>query len=68
MKKYSSAAVANALGISEATIESIYEGATKKGLDLAQILTLDDNDKLKRFNDESTAIKKLLTGVKALES
>lgn len=68
MKKYNSAAVAIALGISEATIETIYEGATKKGLDLAQILILDSNEKLKRYDGEAAAVKKLLAGVKSLEA
>ena len=68
MKKYSSAAVAIALGISEATIETIYEGATKKGLDLSQILVLDSNEKLKRYDSEAAGVKKLLAGVKSLEA
>ena len=67
MKKYNSAAVAIALGISEMAIEAQFEGAGKKGVDLAQILQLSDNAKLSRYNDEASQITKLLAGVKALE-
>ena len=67
MKNYNSAAVAIALGISEVSIEAKFEGATKKGVDLSQILQLQDNAKLSRYNDEAEAIKKILAGVKALE-
>lgn len=67
MRNYNSAAVAIALGISEVSIEAKFEGATKKGVDLSQILQLQDNAKLSRYNDEAEAIKKILAGVKALE-
>ena len=67
MKMYNSAAVAVALGISEVSIEAKFEGATKKGVDLSQILQLQDNSKLSRYNEEAETIKKILAGVKALE-
>ena len=63
MKSYSTAAVAIALGLSEQTvIEKVGDRPT-----LADVLTLDDNAKLKRFNEEAEQIQKLLVGVKALE-
>ena len=63
MRSYSTAAVAIALGISEqAVIEKVGDKPT-----LADILTLDDNAKLKRYNDEAEQIQKLLSGVKSLE-
>lgn len=68
MKKYSTPAVAIALGISEITIEAQFEGASKKGVDLAQILQLADNAKLSRYNDEAAKIKKILDGVQSLEA
>ena len=68
MKKYSTAAVAIALGISEITIEAQFEGASKKGVDLSQILQLADNSKLSRYNDEADKIKKIMVGVQALEA
>lgn len=67
MKKYQSAAVANALGISEAAIENRFEGAIKRGVDLSQILQLADDGKLTRYTEESEKIKKILEGVGALE-
>lgn len=62
-KTYSTAAVAIALNISEqAVIEKVGDKPT-----LADILTLDDNAKLKRYGDEAKAISALLSGVKSLE-
>lgn len=63
MKSYSTAAVANALNISEQTvIEKVGDKPT-----LSDILNLDDNAKIKRFSDEAEVIRNLIAGVKALE-
>ena len=67
MKMYNSAAVAIALGISEAAIEEKFEGSIKKGVDLSQILQLKDNGKLKRYDTEADAIRKILAGIEQLE-
>ena len=62
-KTYSTAAVANALNMSEQTvIEKVGDKPT-----LSDILNLDDNAKIKRYSDEAESIKKLLAGVKSLE-
>lgn len=66
-KVYSSAAAAVALGISEASIEEKFEGAIKRGVDLSQILQLEDNAKLKRYHEEAENIRRILKGVKELE-
>ena len=62
-KTYSTAAVANALNMSEQTV---IEKAGDKPT-LSDILNLDDNAKIKRFSDEAEVIRKLIAGVKALE-
>lgn len=62
MKTYSTAAVALALGISETSIES------KKGMNIAEILTLSENAKLKRYDKEAAIIRKLISDIKALEN
>lgn len=64
MKIYSTAAVALALGISE---NAIISEDSKKGLNIAQILMLSENSKLKRYNEEAETIKKLVNDIKALE-
>lgn len=64
MKNYSTAAVALALGISE---NSIISEDNKKGLNIAQILMLSENAKLKRYDDEAQVIRKLVNDIKALE-
>lgn len=64
MKKYSTAAVALALGISE---NDIISEDTKKGLNIAQILMLSENQKLKRYDEEAAVIRKLVSDIKALE-
>lgn len=64
MKNYSTAAVALALGISE---NSIISEDNKKGLNIAQILMLSENAKLKRYDDEAQVIRKLVSDIKALE-
>ena len=64
MKIYSTAAVALALGISENAI--ILEDS-KKGLNIAQILMLSENAKLKRYDEEAATIKKYVREIKALE-
>lgn len=64
MKKYSTAAVALALGISE---NDIVSEDTKKGLNIAQILMLSENAKLKRYDEEAAVIRKLVNDIKALE-
>ena len=61
MKVYNTAAVALALGISEVSIES------KKGMNIAEILTLSENQKLKKYDDEAAIIRKLINDIKALE-
>lgn len=64
MKKYSTAAVALALGISE---NDIISEDSKKGLNIAQILMLSENQKLKRYDEEAAVIRKLVSDIKALE-
>ena len=64
MKNYSTAAVALALGISE---NAIISEDNKKGLNIAQILMLSENAKLKRYDDEAQVIRKLVSDIKALE-
>jgi hypothetical protein len=64
MRIYSTAAVAIALGISE---NAIISEDGKKGLNIAQILMLSENAKLKRYNEEAETIKKLVSDIKALE-
>ena len=64
MKKYSTAAVALALGISE---NDIISEDSKKGLNIAQILMLSENAKLKRYDEEASIIRKLVNDMKALE-
>jgi hypothetical protein len=64
MKNYSTAAVALALGISENTIIS---EDNKKGLNIAQILMLSENQKLKKYDEEAAVIRKLVSDIKALE-
>ena len=64
MKTYSTAAVALALRISE---NAIISEDTKKGLNIAQILMLSENAKLKRYDDEAQVIRKLVSDIKALE-
>ena len=61
MKLYSVPATAQALGISE----SVMEG--KKGMTIAEILTLSENQKLKRYDEEAAIIRKLISDIKALE-
>lgn len=61
MKLYNTAAVAIALGISECSIES------KKGMTIADILTLSENTKLKRYDDEAAKIRELIKDIKELE-
>lgn len=68
MKTYSTAAAAIALGISEVSIEAKFEGSTKRGIDLSQILQLADNNKLSRYTEEAAKIKHILDGVQALET
>jgi hypothetical protein len=64
MKNYSTAAVALALGISE---NAIISEDNKKGLNIAQILMLSENAKLKRYDEEAAVIRKLVSDIKALE-
>jgi hypothetical protein len=64
MKNYSTAAVALALGISE---NAIISEDSKKGLNIAQILMLSENAKLKRYDEEAQVIRKLVSDIKALE-
>ena len=64
MKKYSTAAVALALGISE---NDIISEDSKKGLNIAQILMLSENQKLKKYDEEAAVIRKLVSDIKALE-
>jgi hypothetical protein len=64
MKNYSTAAVALALGISE---NAIISEDNKKGLNIAQILMLSENQKLKKYDEEAQVIRKLVSDIKALE-
>lgn len=64
MKTYSTAAVALALRISE---NAIISEDNKKGLNIAQILMLSENAKLKRYDEEAQVIRKLVSDIKALE-
>lgn len=61
MKTYSIPAAAQALGISE----SVMEG--KKSVTIAEILTLSENPKLKKYDEEAAIIRKLINDIKALE-
>lgn len=61
MKKYSTAAVALALGISEVAIEE------RKPMGIGEILILADNPKLKRYNEEAEKIRQLIADIKELE-
>jgi hypothetical protein len=61
MKKYNTAAVALALGISEVSIED------KKGMTIAEILTLSENPKLKKYDEEAEKIRQLIADIKELE-
>ena len=61
MKLYSVPAVAQALGISEQVMEG------KKGMTIAEILTLSENQKLKKYDEEAAIIRKLINDIKALE-
>lgn len=61
MKAYSVPAVAQALGISEQVMEG------KKGMNIAEILTLSENQKLKKYDEEAAIIRKLISDIKALE-
>ena len=64
MKNYSTAAVALALGISE---NAIISEDNKKGLNIAQILMLSENAKLKKYDEEAAIIRKLIADIKELE-
>ena len=61
MKIYSVPAVAQALGISEQAMEG------KKGMTIADILTLSENTKLKKYDDEAAKIRELIKDIKELE-
>ena len=61
MRKYNTAAVALALGISELSIED------RKSMNIGEILILADNPKLKRYTEEAAQIKELLRRIKELE-
>lgn len=61
MKTYSIPAAAQALGISENAMEG------KKSVTIAEILTLSENPKLKKYDEEAAIIRKLINDIKALE-
>ena len=61
MKNYSVSAAAIALGVSE----SVFAG--KKSVNIADILTLSENTKLKKYDEEAAIIRKLISDIKALE-
>lgn len=63
---YTTAAAALALGVSEAAIIKT-TGATKGTLNLAQLLTVADDDKLKKYEAEAQEIRQLLDKVNAAE-
>ena len=58
MKKYNSAAVAIALGISELAIED------RKGMTIAEILILSENTKLKKYDEEAAKIRDQIKALK----
>lgn len=60
-KKYNTAAIAIALGISEIAIED------RKGMTIGEILILADNPKLKRYDEEAEKIRQLIADIKELE-
>ena len=60
-KKYNTAAIAIALGISELAIED------RKGMTIGEILILADNPKLKRYDEEAEKIRQLIADIKELE-
>lgn len=61
MKVYSIPAAAQALGIAESAMEG------KKSVTIAEILTLSENPKLKKYDEEAAIIRKLINDIKALE-
>lgn len=60
-KKYNTAAIAIALGISELAIED------RKGMTIGEILILADNPKLKKYDEEAEKIRQLIADIKELE-
>ena len=60
-KKYNTAAIAIALGISEIAIED------RKGMTIGEILILADNPKLKKYDEEAEKIRQLIADIKELE-
>jgi len=60
-KKYNTAAVALALGISELAIED------RKGMTIGEILILADNPKLKKYDEEAEKIRQLIADIRELE-
>ena len=61
MKTDSIPAAAQAFGIAESAMEG------KKSVTIAEILTLSENPKLKKYDEEAAIIRKLIQDIKALE-
>lgn len=65
-KKYTTASIALALGMSESAIKEMFENA--KELTFTQIIELSLNSKIKRYTDEANEIKDKLDGFAKLFS
>lgn len=65
-KKYTTAGVSLALGMSEVAIKEMFENA--KELTFTQIIELSLNSKIKRYTDEANEIKDKLDGFAKLFS
>lgn len=63
-KKYTTAAIAIALGLSEASIHAMYNNA--KELAFSQIIEIATNPKMKRYDEETAELKEKLSGLAAL--
>lgn len=64
--KYSTAAVAVALEISEKDITKKVPGSAA-GLSLAQILALVEDESINRVSDEAAVVRKIVQGIARLE-
>lgn len=65
-KKYTTASIALALGMSENAIKEMFDNAEK--LTFTQIIELSLNSKIKRYTDEANEIKDKLDGFAKLFS
>lgn len=62
--KYTTAAIANALGMSEVSINSMYGGA--KELAFSQIIELATNPKMKNYGSETAELKEKLSALESI--